>query len=54
MLFDIDLFKRIAITVSIGVADYRPHESRDQRVTRCDRALYRAKDLGRNRTVLAD
>lgn len=43
-----------AVTVSIGVADYRPHESREALITRCDRALYRAKDLGRNRTVLAD
>lgn len=43
-----------AITVSIGVADYRSNEAREELIARCDRALYRAKNLGRNRTVLAD
>jgi diguanylate cyclase len=43
-----------AITVSVGVACYRVDEDREAFIARCDKALYRAKDLGRNRTVLAD
>lgn len=37
------------ITISIGVAERRPRESRKQFTRRADRALYRAKELGRNR-----
>lgn len=36
-------------TVSIGVAQYAPHESIDETLARADRALYRAKRLGRDR-----
>jgi diguanylate cyclase len=39
------------ITVSIGIAQFRPGESMSDLIERCDRALYRAKALGRNRTV---
>lgn len=39
------------ITVSIGVAEFRPGESMADLIARCDRALYKAKALGRNRTV---
>lgn len=42
------------VTISIGVANYRKGESVVDLIHRCDRALYRAKSLGRNRTVLAD
>ena len=41
------------ITVSIGVAQLRPGESMADLIERCDRALYKAKDTGRNR-VLTD
>jgi diguanylate cyclase len=41
------------ITVSIGVAQLRPGESMAGLIERCDRALYKAKDAGRNR-VLTD
>ena len=41
------------ITVSIGVAQLRPGESMVDLIERCDRALYKAKDAGRNR-VLTD
>ena len=41
------------ITVSIGVAQLRPGESMADLIERCDQALYRAKDAGRNR-VLTD
>ena len=37
------------ITLSLGVAMYRPGESIDNLVKRADEALYRAKDNGRNR-----
>jgi diguanylate cyclase len=43
-----------AVTVSLGVACYRMGESAEDLIGRCDKALYRAKNLGRNRTVLAD
>ena len=39
------------ITVSIGVAQFRPGESMSDLVERCDRALYLAKKTGRNRVV---
>jgi diguanylate cyclase len=40
-----------AITVSIGVAQFRPGESMSQLIERCDGALYLAKRTGRNRVV---
>jgi diguanylate cyclase len=40
-----------AITVSIGVAQFRPGESMAQLIERCDGALYLAKRTGRNRVV---
>ena len=43
-----------AITVSIGVAGHRAGESLEALIARCDKALYRAKRLGRNRSVIAD
>ena len=42
------------VTISIGVASYRKGEEDKAFIQRCDKALYRAKKLGRNRTVLAD
>lgn len=39
------------ITVSIGVAQWRPGESMADLIERCDRALYRAKRSGRNRVA---
>ena len=40
-----------SITVSIGVGQFRPGESMTQSIERCDRALYQAKGIGRNRVV---
>jgi diguanylate cyclase len=40
-----------SITVSIGVAQFRPGESMAQLIERCDNALYLAKRIGRNRVV---
>jgi diguanylate cyclase len=39
------------ITVSIGVAQLQAGESMVDLIERCDRALYKAKDAGRNRVV---
>jgi diguanylate cyclase len=39
------------ITVSIGVAQYRPGESLEDLVNRADKALYFAKNTGRNRVA---
>lgn len=39
------------ITVSIGVAEAFPDESTDDTLSRADRALYEAKENGRNRVV---
>lgn len=40
-----------AITVSVGVAQYRPGESLEDFVNRADKALYFAKNAGRNRVA---
>ncbi|HKK05113.1 MAG TPA: GGDEF domain-containing protein [Gammaproteobacteria bacterium] len=42
------------LTVSIGVGELRAGEGIDSLLRRADAALYRAKDLGRNRCELAD
>lgn len=41
----------IHITVSIGVARYRPGESHEAWIERADRAMYQAKQQGRNRII---
>ena len=45
--------KTITITASIGIASYRHDENYNDWFERCDKALYKAKDLGRNRCELA-
>ena len=42
------------VTVSLGVAEYKPDESLAMFLRRADDALYRAKEEGRNRVVVAD
>jgi diguanylate cyclase (GGDEF)-like protein len=42
------------MTVSIGAGTRRPDEQRGQLMRRVDRALYRAKDAGRDRVMLAE
>ena len=40
-----------SVTVSIGVAQFRMAESAEAMIERCDRALYQAKQSGRNKTA---
>jgi diguanylate cyclase (GGDEF)-like protein len=43
----------LKLSVSIGVAEYLPGEVLEDCLRRCDAALYRAKDAGRNAVVAA-
>jgi diguanylate cyclase len=43
---------QIPITVSIGVAEFRHGETIEETIARADRALYNAKELGRNQVAL--
>lgn len=45
--------QKVGVTVSLGVAQMRPGESLQELLERADRALYLAKDLGKNRTEVA-
>ena len=44
----------IKITISLGVAQYRPGENEDSLLRRADQALYKAKRNGRNRVEKED
>jgi len=44
--------EQIGVTVSIGVGRYAPGESQESRIERADRAMYQAKQSGRNRIVV--
>ena len=46
--------ERIAVTVSLGAAEHRAGETAEQWVERADRALYAAKQAGRDRAVGAE
>ncbi len=44
----------VGITVSIGIAQYRPQESMDTFIKRADMAMYASKQSGRNRITFFD
>jgi diguanylate cyclase (GGDEF)-like protein/PAS domain S-box-containing protein len=44
-----DLGKEVSITVSIGVAQYKPKEEIKAFINRADKLMYQAKENGRNR-----
>ena len=46
-------FQNLTLTMSFGVADYNPNKSIEQALIQADRALYCAKENGRNRVELA-
>jgi diguanylate cyclase len=46
--------ERILITFSVGVAERVPGEAQDDLISRADRALYQAKQLGKNRVIAAE
>jgi diguanylate cyclase (GGDEF)-like protein len=43
----------LRVTFSTGIAQFRPNESIDSLIERADQALYKAKNGGRNQTILA-
>jgi diguanylate cyclase (GGDEF)-like protein len=45
---------KIAVTVSLGVGESSHLEEFDELFQRTDKALYRAKKLGKNRVVFAE
>ncbi|MYN09343.1 GGDEF domain-containing protein [Pseudoduganella aquatica] len=46
--------EKVLITFSAGVALRRPHEDQTELVKRADKAMYQAKQTGKNRVVIAD
>ena len=46
--------EKVLITFSAGVALRRPHEDQTELVKRADKAMYQAKQTGKNRVVVAD
>ncbi|MBM9519130.1 GGDEF domain-containing protein [Desulforhopalus vacuolatus] len=45
--------RTITVTISLGVAGYRDMETKESLIVRADKAMYRAKQQGRDRTEMA-
>lgn len=41
--------KNIGVTISLGVAEYSPDDDENTLLQKADKALYKAKENGRNR-----
>lgn len=50
-LKDLDGRELPGVTISLGVAEHGPHDTAESLVRKADQALYRAKNLGRNRVA---
>ena len=48
-----ELVRNPAVTISLGVAELRDHETAKEWLRRADEAMYRAKEMGRNAISLA-
>ncbi len=49
-----DIEKQPVVTISVGLAAYHKGEPKESFFQRCDKALYQAKEQGRNQVVQAD
>jgi len=54
LLMETDLSPVKDLTVSFGVGEWKPGETLEELFSRTDKALYAAKNAGRNRAVVAD
>ena len=45
--------KNLHVTISLGIAEYSPNETGFEWLGRADRAMYKAKDAGRNLCCVA-
>jgi diguanylate cyclase (GGDEF)-like protein len=45
--------EKFQVTVSVGIAQYSAGETPDKWIARADSAMYRAKQMGRNRVIVS-